>query len=208
MGEPRNLEEIIGPGEPYSKYAVLPEGRDEFTVHIGNLYRVMLHSNYVAAWASVVNRELAGEKLKFPEDLPTYEDYDFFVKLCRIGNVAYFNCATAINHAHSGPRLNAINSLERCVARMKILERNWGSDHPFLQIHRMDYEKKLREVKTNRIKELIRQGDTKTARMEVEELAQLSFSLWILANLPGKLASFIARQVSRLLKDLRRFVKR
>src|SRR5262245_14583393 len=55
----RNWDEILGPAVAYSSVASLPPGREDFNVHIGNLYETMLRINYVPTQATMVRREQA-----------------------------------------------------------------------------------------------------------------------------------------------------
>jgi glycosyltransferase involved in cell wall biosynthesis len=200
----RSWDEILGKGIPYSRYAHLPSGRPEFTVHTGNLYHLMLRSSYVPAWTSVVRRDVAGSRLHFPEDLPTFEDYDCYIRLSKLGTAAYLDCATAINHGHKGPRLQAIDRVKKARARIAILERNWGKDKEYLLGHREAYASVLNEMKQYEIKHLVFQGATKTARAHIKEVTGVPFSIRLLSRFPGGLAKLISSRYLAVKAALKR----
>lgn len=73
----RPWDEILAPGVPLSSLAPLPRGSADARVHIGRLEGNELKANYVAANTIVVRKERAGKALWFPEDLPTFEDWEY-----------------------------------------------------------------------------------------------------------------------------------
>ena len=192
-GDSRSWDEIIGKGIPYTRFADLPSGRADFTVHIGSLYHQMLRSSYVPAWTSLVRRDRAGEILRFPEDLPTFEDYDCYVRLSKTGEAAYLDCATAINHAHEGARLNDADHLTRIATRRRILERNWGRDNEYLSKHRGSYASAMIELEKTRVKYFIIRGDTQSARLHLRNLSAPPLRYRLLSRLPGPVACLVSK---------------
>ncbi len=184
-GDQRNWDEIIAEGTLYSRFARLPAGRKDFKVHIGSLYHLMLRASYIPAWTSLVRRDIAGEHLRFPEDLPTFEDYDCFIRLSKIGNAAYLDCSTAINHGHRGARLTDTNDLVKIDTRIAIMAKNWGADHEYLLSKRKEYGAVLTQLKINKARLLIFQGHTCIARKEIGDLEGVSAIICMLSMLPG-----------------------
>jgi glycosyltransferase involved in cell wall biosynthesis len=203
-GDTRGWAEILGPGVPYSRFAQLPPVRPEFMVHTGDLYKPLLRGSYVAAWASLVRRDAAGDQLRFPEDLPTFEDYDCYTRLAKCGPCAYLDCSTAINHGHGGPRLSGPGFLVGATARIAIMQRNWGSDAEYLRDNRAAYEDALRMYKVKRVTELVARGDTRTARKELESISGSLLTLRALSLLPGPAARGISRAYLSAKARLRR----
>jgi len=191
-GDKRAWTEILGAGVPYSRFAQLPADRPDFMVHRGDLYRVLVRGSYVAAWASLVRRDLAGDTLRFPEDLPTFEDYDCYTRLAKCGPATYLDCATAINHGHKGPRLSGPGFLVGSTTRLAIMERNWGSDAEFLREHRAEYDQIRRVYQVMRVTALVHRGDTRTARKELREISGSLPRVRALSLLPGFAARGIA----------------
>lgn len=181
----RSWDEILGKGVPYSQFAELPAARKDFTVHIGSLRPVMWRTSYVPTVTSLVRRDLVGERLRFPEDLPTYEDYECYIGLSNLGKAAYLDCSTAINHGHGGPRISEVNRWTSVTTLLTILERNWGSDTEFLRSNRGKYESCRNELKKIQVKQMILRGDTKRARQEFREIKNLPLYIRILGFLPG-----------------------
>ena len=54
--DPRPWDEILGSGQPSSALAPLPAGRENFPVHVGNIYLPELERDYVAMFTLVVRR--------------------------------------------------------------------------------------------------------------------------------------------------------
>jgi len=72
-------------------------------VHIGSMYLRELHANYINVNTLLVRRSLAGNALIFGEKLPTYEDWECFACISRVGLCAYLDIDTALQRAHKGP---------------------------------------------------------------------------------------------------------
>jgi glycosyltransferase involved in cell wall biosynthesis len=196
----RSWEDILGPGIPYSRYGNVPAGWTDFNVHTGDLYQNMMLASYVSPWASVVRRDLAGKWSYFPEDLKTFEDWEFFIRLSREARVAYMDCATAINHVHSDKRLSGTDEITKVTTWLKILERTYGADADFMCRRGEEYNSLLRQLKSFIIKNLIAQGDTKAARAELRHLKGMPRSIRALGVLPGP----AARMFCSVFRALRR----
>ncbi len=190
----RDWREILGEGVPYSQLCELPPGRNDFMVYTGNLYILMFRAPYVSVLTSLVRREIAGRALQFPEDVPTFEDYDCLSRLTKLGDAAYLDCSTAINHGHAGVRLTGVDMLTKVTTRIVITERIWGSDPEYLDKHRTGYEAFMGNLKAIRARELIKLGYTKEAREELANLVNAPLPDRMLSLLPG----FAARSLYRI----------
>lgn len=181
----RPWDEILGPGVSLSSFATLPEGQKDFTVHLGDLYSLELRANYVTTITLIVRRDEAKDALWFAEDLPLYEDWECFGRLARAGKGAYLNCETAINHGHLYPRLTDGDVLTKATARIKILERVWGSDKNFLSSHNDIYQDIMMEQRLIRTKCFLRLGRMNSARKELRLIKNCPFYYRLLQVLPG-----------------------
>jgi glycosyltransferase involved in cell wall biosynthesis len=181
----RPWDEILTPGVPFSSLALLPEGQADVRVHIGRLDLNEMRANYVAANTVVVRRELAGEALWFPEDLPTFEDWECFGRLSLQGECAYLDTETAIQHYHHGPRLTDANYLKCATARITTLQRVWGADAEFLRFHREAYERTLFEQRKIRVRYLLAEGSGNEALVEMSGLSGWPLTDRVLAKVPS-----------------------
>jgi glycosyltransferase involved in cell wall biosynthesis len=182
-------ENILGPGVPFSSMAPLPEGIDDFMVHIGDIYGKEMERELVSVITLMYRR---GSKhrgdLKFSEDVPTREEWEFVGKLARKGLVAYLDCATAIAHRHEGPELIKLDYLDPIAflnARIKLLERVWGADTEYLKEHHEEYLKVNREIHKSLIREFLRLGRTQEAREEIRKNMSIPVTYKLLSRFPG-----------------------
>ena len=182
-------EYILGPGVPFSSITPLPEGMDDFMVHIGDLYGKEMERELVSVITLMYRRgsKHSGD-LKFPEDLPTREEWEFVGKLARKGLAAYLDCATAIAHRHEGPELIKLDHFDPIAflnARIELLERVWGADTEYLKDHREEYLMVNREVHKNLIWEFLRLGRTQEAREEIRKNMNTPMTYKLLSRFPG-----------------------
>jgi glycosyltransferase involved in cell wall biosynthesis len=189
----RRWDEILGKGVPYSRFASLPDGREDVTVHVGDLYALMLHRSYVPVWTSLVRRDLAEDQLRFPTDLPTFEDYECYSRLARVGSVAYLDCTTAVNHGHSGPRLTGLDMLVQTTTKLAIIASIWGADKSFLQRNRSVYDGVWDAVAKIQINERLARGDAAAARLDLRTLRRAPLTLRLLGLLPGPFSRLLFR---------------
>jgi glycosyltransferase involved in cell wall biosynthesis len=184
--DPRDWDEILGPGVNYSAIAALPAGRADFRVHTGSLYLREMVSDYVATSTCVVRRQEAGNALHFAEDLPVSEDKECFARLAGAGTAAYFDCETSFQWEHPGPRLSAdASSYHLACARLILLERIWGKDQAFLAQHGEAFTHKRTEQLLKKARWLIAHGRTREARGDLRQLERAPLSYRMLAALPG-----------------------
>jgi glycosyltransferase involved in cell wall biosynthesis len=183
----RSWNEILEPGVAYSSIAPLPAGREDFNVHIGDLYPAMLRCNYVATQSSMARREQTGYALRFSEDIVIHEDYECFTRLARAGRAAYFDCETVWQWGHNDRRVSEADESLRAACRVKVLKRTFGSDRRFLATHNHLYQKTLRIEHATLARCLLRDGRRQEAREELR-LAGGGPPLYrLLAAAPGPL---------------------
>jgi glycosyltransferase involved in cell wall biosynthesis len=183
--DPRGWHEILGAGLPYATIADLPPGRDDFAVHIGDLYPELVRNDLVPTSTLVVDRAAAGAALRFAEDLPTYEDLECHIRLARAGPAAYLDCDTAWQWGHTGPRLSTVDRGTWAATRLAILERTYGRDADFMARHRPRVEEACAHQRLVRARWLIGVGDRRGARCELHKVDGGPISYRILAWLPG-----------------------
>ena len=184
----RSWDEILGPPKPYSIFALLPQGRQDFNVHIGSLYETMLRKNYVPTQATVVRREQAGDALRFGEDIDVHEDHECFIRLAKAGAAAYFDCETVWQCDHKGPRLTRVDSFYNATCRIKILKRTFGTDEQFLARLGERYREMLKTEHLKRARYLISNGRRKEAREELHLAGGGTLPLRLLVAIPTPLA--------------------
>src|SRR5262245_50677398 len=157
---PAAWTESLGHGVLFSELGVLPSQRVDFRVHIGNLYATQLRFNHVAAFTVLARRSVAGEVLKFPEDISWGEDWECFARRARVGAVAFLDCETALQRVHSGERLTAIDRAAKAAIQLGILLRVWGNDAEFRNQNPGLYEAVIRDTHLVRARALLVQGKT------------------------------------------------
>ena len=186
-GDRRSWNEILGPANAYSMTAALPEGWTDFPVHVGSLYEREFAASYVLTSSFVARRREGGEALRFNEDLPAMEDLYCFGRLSRLGPVAYFDTETAWQHGQAAGRISQLNLLRRAECQIIVLDRVWGSDQAFLAKYGPEYRRVIEELRLQRAVILIRQGRTREARAELDQIEQVPFRYRALSRVPGPL---------------------
>src|ERR1700761_2592332 len=146
MSRARSLDQVFGPGRPYSTIAALPAGREDFPVYTGDFYLAQLLHNFIATFTVMVRKEAAPE-LHFAEDFATAEDWLAFAGLSGCGPGAILDLETARQNGHDGPRLTdtALDVWADCW--LEGLKRVWGSDPEFLAAHDADYRRVVDETR-------------------------------------------------------------
>jgi glycosyltransferase involved in cell wall biosynthesis len=181
----RSWDEILGLGVPFSTLEPLPQGRADFRVHTGNLAKPLMAALYVFTSSLVVRRDSAGANLRFAEDLPIYEDWEYFGRLALTGNAAFLDCETTWNHGHTGTRLSDAASLARATAYIQILDRVWGANAAFMEKHGTELRNVVAEQRLCRAKELIWVGNNRAAAEELQLLDRAPVAYRVLAALPS-----------------------
>jgi hypothetical protein len=188
-GIERPWDEILAPGVPYSTITALPSGREDFQVHIGNLYRPLIEGSLVAAWTSLIRRERAGAALHFQEGIRICEEWWCFGRLARLGSAAYFACETAWNHGHHGPRVTDANQYDQLTCRLQMTEQLWGSDEHFRREHGKLYDRVVASIHHQRAKWHLSRGWMREARADLTRARARLSLMFLLAVLPGPVAS-------------------
>lgn len=202
----RPWDHILAPGFRYSSIASLPPGRDDFLIHVGNLYLPLMARLYIGTFTLLFRKNLPGGAPAFPVDLPTYEDWQFFGELAKRGPGAYLDCETAIQHGHNLPRLTNANALIQAVTRIKVLERVWGTDSEFLVRHGNAYREVIEDQRRRRkfyaAKKLLKAGRMREARAAFADIAECPISCRVLLYFPG----YAVRMLVWLVEKLRALV--
>jgi glycosyltransferase involved in cell wall biosynthesis len=190
----RSWHDILEAAVTFSSLDVLPPGRSDFLVHVGDMYPLLLQRSYVPAWTSLVRRELAGDDFRFTEDLVIGEEWACFGRIARRGPVAFLDCETAWNHGHSGRRVSSdagfIGLLE---SHLQLAERIWGSDSDFM-MRRLDlYNQTIASLRLERARWYLGQGMSAEARRDLAAVGAAPRSLKMLARIPGWLLRIASR---------------
>lgn len=186
-GKAPSWRELMGPPVAYSTLARLPGGRGDFDVYVGDVYRPMMDIGLVCTITLMVRRQESAGVLGFPQDLPTFEDYECFSRLCAAGPGAYMDCETAINWGHDGSRLTDADELTCIETRMAILQRVWGGDEHFLCAHGDEYSRLLGRLHLQKARLLFRQGLRDRGRAELALAGRAGLSHRVMGMAPGAL---------------------
>jgi glycosyltransferase involved in cell wall biosynthesis len=176
----RPWSEILGPAVAYSSICTLAAGQQDFRVHFGSLYRPMFGftpqlTSYVGINTALVRRDGPAKAIQFPEDVPTYEDWEFFGRLSHVGTCAYLDVSTAAQRSHDGPRLTGLPVLTRAQARLHIVERLWGQDPGFMREHGRQVREVMDSCKRRIVRELIKLN----RRDEARDWLERTDSAWL-----------------------------
>jgi glycosyltransferase involved in cell wall biosynthesis len=153
-----SLKKAFGPGTPYSSFAALPPGRDDFSVYSGDFYLAMMRRSFIAAFTLMV-RKAAAPDLRFATDFVTAEEWPAFGALTGLGPGAILDLETARQNGHDGPRLTeaALTSWADCF--LIGLKQVWGADPEFLAQHGDEYRRVLTEIQLLRALGEVKAGE-------------------------------------------------
>ena len=200
--DPRPWDQILGPGFRYSSIASLPPGRDDFLIHVGDLYLPLMARLYIGTFTLLFRKDIPGGAPAFPLDLPTYEDWQFFGELAKRGPGAYLDCETAIQHGHNFPRLTNADAYIQAVTRIKLLERVWGMDSEFLARHGNAYREIIEDQKQRRqfytAKKLLKAGQMREARSAFANVTECPIYYRVLLYFPGYAIRMLVWLVGKL----------
>jgi glycosyltransferase involved in cell wall biosynthesis len=152
-------------------------------MHVVDLFKPMMEDGVICLITLLYRRERA-PNVNFPEDLQTYEDWEFCARLARQGPGAYLDCDTAINHAHTGPRLTDAHALTCAATRLKVMPRVWGNDPQFMARYSSDYDSVWSEQCIRAAHWLIRHGRNPEAREYLAKAGHAPLGLRLIASLP------------------------
>lgn len=187
--DPRPWSAILGKGEVYSSIAPLPHNLPDFMVHKGNLYLQLMERPYIATFTLLYRKNTGGKPLFFTDDLPIFEDWEFFGRLASGRTGAYLDCETAIQHGHNGARLTQAPVLTQVQTRLKLIRRLWGTDERFLSQHSERYEEVVNKLEVMcrfyAAKELLRTGHMREARAAFRTVENYPALYRLLLMTPG-----------------------
>lgn len=152
--------------------SLLPQANEQadFEVFIGNIYLRQMFDDYVLPSTQIIRKCPATANVTFPSDLRFCESWAFSSKMAKTGNAAYLNIDTSIQHDHGGPRLTGVDMIEQITSRIKVLEREWGSNTEVLQKHGSAFRERLDQERLFLIRELIARSNASQARSELSRL--------------------------------------
>jgi glycosyltransferase involved in cell wall biosynthesis len=196
----RTWDEILGPGLWISSIVNLPEGLNDFTFYVGDIYlSALVYGNYLNVNTLMVRKYESGASLRFAEDTDIYEEWECLGRLSQIGKCAFFDCETVWQNAHSFPRITDADGLVRIRAQIQIMKRVWGNDIDFLKKHGNQYNRILLDKQLSRVGGLILRGQTKEAREKISQMTGCPASHRLLARLPG----WVAMPTANIMRNLK-----
>lgn len=191
----RPWDVILGPGISSSDAGIQPETWGEFTCHTGNMFRTLFFENYIITSSLAVRMNTRTRPIRFPLDLPIYEDWEYFAKLSKEGDGMYLEVETVIQHGHTGERLTDIQEIPATRSRIKTIERIWGKDDAFRERNEEDYLNALEKERLKLAKLLIKSGRGPEARRELEKTQNAPFLVKLASQVPGGLFTLLYRSV-------------
>ncbi len=124
------LDELFSSSVPLSDLGIdLPLSSQDHRLYVGDVFSPMIMGNLVLTSSVVMRRERATEAGRFDERLSVGEDYDFFLRACRAGPVAYADIAdvryrTGTTDKLGGPGM----ALAMARAYLKVLDATLARD--------------------------------------------------------------------------------
>jgi glycosyltransferase involved in cell wall biosynthesis len=190
--DPMPWDEIFSTTVSSDRIPGMPDSAPRFTLYMGDLYETYIEDWSVYTCTVVVRRDRAGAALRFPEDVPTYEDVECFARLAGSGMAGYMDCETAWQHGHTGPRLTDADAITNADTAMKIIGRVWGADSEYLASHRDHFEAVMDVHRARKLRVLLRLGCSKQARQELPDFFNVPRGLGLLCHVPGSLLRVVA----------------
>jgi hypothetical protein len=120
-----------------------------------------------------VRREEAGDALRFPEDVPVYEDFECYARLAQRGLAGFMDCQTAWQRQHSGPRLTDADLIANADTALTIIGRVWGADEAYMTFHRDEFEAVMDAHRDRKFRHLLSTGRRREARDECVQFFHL-----------------------------------
>lgn len=204
MSDKRPWQEITSPPCSFRALAGAKNALDrDFDVYIGDFYTTLLENFCIPTFTLMFRRSRSVEA-RFAEDLPTYEDYEFFGRLTHQKLGAYLDVETATQHGHGLPRLTSATQVHKLDAQMTVTARIWGSDAAFLEAHGGMYAHHWDTLKQRRsrarISELLLLDDLPKARCIAASAEGLSWKIRALLALPHPMARWALMVYRRTLR--------
>ncbi len=184
----------------------LPSSAPSFNLRTGDLYADFITDWCIFTSTLIVRKDAAGSALRFPEDLPTYEDLECYARLAQRGTAGFMDCATAWHGHQAGRHLSDATKLAKAETAMTIIDRVWGSDVKYLRDHRPDFEVVMDGHRTRKIRYLLAIGKPREARKELDAFFHRPSGYMALTWVPAslfKLAADLRQRVLRLGRRLR-----
>jgi hypothetical protein len=129
----------------------------------------------------------------FPEDVFYHEDWEFFSRLSRRYPVAYLDVETAVLYMHEGAQLTKLPSAEILKARLRVLDRVWGTDQEFLAHHLNDFNRVVRHHRLRRVMQLLMSGVGDDAKRELQNIEGAPLRYRVACRLPQTLTPALLR---------------
>ena len=100
-----------------------------FSIRIGDIYTELLGHIFVLTSSTIVRRNCLDDSMRFSEDLPLFEDWEFFARVAYKHPVAFMDFATTCNRGHSDEvRLTRCDLTTKANTRLKLVDRLWATD--------------------------------------------------------------------------------
>lgn len=98
-------------------------------LYVGDVFSAMVTGNLILTSAVVMRRERLERTGRFDERLRTGEDYEFFLRACREGPVAFVDVSTVRYRIGTGDRLSGpLMGVQMARAYLEVLERTLARD--------------------------------------------------------------------------------
>jgi glycosyltransferase involved in cell wall biosynthesis len=175
--DPRPWSELLSPG-------VVVNG---IPVHVGSMSLLEMTSDFIPTFTMVARRRALPDTTWFAEDVQTFEDLQCFGRLALAGPAAFIDRETATQYGHPAARLTDAPALAKVEARLRILERIWGTDAAFVMAHGDAYRERLREQHVVHARCLLKAGRTSEARVAIRKAGRSPFAYRLLSWMPGPL---------------------
>ena len=89
-----SLDDMFSSSSPLSDLGIdIPPGNDDHRLYVGDVFSPMVMGNLVLTSSVVMRRERLEEVGRFNEQMVVGEDYEFFLRACRAGPVAFADIA-------------------------------------------------------------------------------------------------------------------
>ena len=125
-----SLPELFADSWPLSELGVkLPGDVDARCIYVGDIFSPMVMGNLVLTSSAVLRRSRLDEVGRFDHGLPVGEDYDFFMRVCRAGPVAFADVADTAYRVGTPDKLGSpANALAMARGYLAVLDRTLATD--------------------------------------------------------------------------------
>lgn len=141
------------------------DGRPDFRIHIGDIYRPLLEEPLILPSSAIFRRGFLTAADRFPENTRLCTDWEFFARLARRHPAAFLETETTVNRGHrDAVRLMSSGFDQRLSARLGIIERVWAADPEFVAAEGPLLRRVQAELMLRLAKYLLVTGDAEGAR--------------------------------------------